>query len=267
MSLNKLYTRRFRKPLKVYWWRYDYPDRLNFGDELTPWIIDKLWGRRCVWSPPDECELAGAGSIIEIIQGLSNGHELNVWGSGFIKQGEPNHLDNLIFHAVRGKHSLDRLSSGQKIALGDPGILANLALPLQREQKYDLGIIPHYIDKEHPIITRLSETRNSKVINVLDSPEKVASEIASCSLVLSSSLHGLIISDSYGVPNYWIKLNELTGVDYKFKDYYSAFQEQPPLLDVRDKLSSENIDSLIGQYQNKSQLESIQQKLMKAFPC
>jgi pyruvyltransferase len=48
-------------------------------------------------------------------------------------------------------------------------------------------------------------------------------ELASCDYILSSSLHGLILSDAYGIPNKWISIsNNLSGREFKFKDYYST---------------------------------------------
>jgi pyruvyltransferase len=264
--LNKTIAR-FKPPLKLYWWRFEYPDRLNFGDEITPWLIERLWGRRCIWSPPSQCELAGTGSIIEILQELSDGNQVNVWGSGFIKLGTPNKLDNLVFHAVRGELSSERVGRKGKLTLGDPGLLASIALPKNlKAKKYDLGLVPHYIDQEHPAIIELSKTRSCKVINVLDTPEKVLSEISSCSLVLSSSMHGLIISDSYSIPNYWISLNALTGGEYKFNDYYSLYGEKPPLLNTMEALSSDKIEELISKYNEKPIIQDIQKGLINAFP-
>jgi pyruvyltransferase len=111
MIINRLYSKYLKKPLKLYWWRYDYPNKLNFGDEITPLIIERLFGKQCVWSPPNECEVAGAGSILEILQTSSNGNPIRVWGSGFIKKGEVNQNSNLNFLAVRGKLTLDRVNN------------------------------------------------------------------------------------------------------------------------------------------------------------
>ena len=36
----------------------------------------------------------------------------------------------------------------------------------------------------------------------------------------SSSLHGIIIADAYGVPSRRLILSELIGGDFKFNDYY-----------------------------------------------
>jgi hypothetical protein len=42
-------------------------------------------------------------------------------------------------------------------------------------------------------------------------------------LILSSSLHGLIIANAFGRPAGWVRLSEaLFGDDVKFQDYYAS---------------------------------------------
>jgi pyruvyltransferase len=265
MNLAQLYRKATKKPLKVYWWRYDYPKQLNFGDELTPYIIERLFNRKVVWADPADCQIAGAGSIIEILQELSGGNPIKVWGSGFIKPGSENTLQNLRFSAVRGKLSRDRVNS-KDIALGDPGLLMPLVFSPDVDKKYRLGVIPHYVDQGSPELAQLRDRKDVKVINILDSVENVIKDMLSCELIISSSMHGLIVSDAYGVPNYWMPFSDdLTGSDYKFKDYYSVYGAKPAALDS-SMLGKLKVDQLINSYQPKAGLEDIQQGLIKAFP-
>ena len=65
----------------------------------------------------------------------------------------------------------------------------------------------------------------------------------SCKHIISSSLHGLICSDSLGIPNRWIKLSQLLGNDFKFKDYYSVFDIEPQYIELSGQ---ESIEELIS---------------------
>jgi pyruvyltransferase len=48
-----------------------------------------------------------------------------------------------------------------------------------------------------------------------------------CKIVLSSSLHGLVLADSFQIPNKRIVLsNNIIGGDFKFKDYYSGIDNE-----------------------------------------
>lgn len=109
-------------------------------------------------------------------------------------------------------------------------------------------------------------------INVRDSVKKVIMKINQCDAILSSSLHGLIIADAYGIPNIRI-VSRITMptpfYDYKFKDYYTSLgiDEEPieidgnesleellsrPTIKPQDKIS-ELIDGLDKAMQNVAQ--------------
>lgn len=267
MSLTRLYRKTFRKPLKVYWWRYNYPSQLNFGDELTPYIIQRIFGMDTVWAEPKDCELIGAGSIIEVATQLAGTNPIDVWGSGFIRPDSGAPSSDFRFHAVRGKSSLSRIGD-KNVAMGDPGLLASLAFPTINPQKkqYKLGIVVHYADSDSPLLTSVSNMTDTIVINPLWPVEKVLSTIASCELIVSSSLHGLICSDAFAVPNYWLPLsNKLTGGSYKFNDYYSVFDEVAKPIQVKN-LQDIDVDKMVNEYASKKNLTAIQSSLSKAFP-
>ncbi|HYF96516.1 MAG TPA: polysaccharide pyruvyl transferase family protein [Patescibacteria group bacterium] len=274
MLIKKLYTR-YRKPLKLYWWRYNHPNKLNFGDELTPRIIESLFGRRCIWSPPDECDIAGAGSIIEILLEQKAQNKPLLWGSGFIKKGlQTISLNDFNILAVRGASTLGRVmdSSRNTIALGDPGLLTSYLLDSQPRKKYRLGIVPHYVDLDSHVINELSKQKGVKIISPLDPPIDVVRSIAMCESVISSSLHGLIVADSVGTPNAHLKLSDgLTGGLYKFNDYYSVFSDPSryislhpgDVLGKQPEIIVQNIEQL---YRSPADIDSLKQDLIKSFP-
>jgi hypothetical protein len=267
MVLPRLYNRYIKKALGLYWWRYEYPKKLNFGDEITPFIVERLFNRRCKWVPPNKCDVAGAGSIIEILERESKGNPIAVWGSGFIESGEVNEFKNLNFHAVRGKLSQDRIGNFSNIALGDPALLLPLIFKPKRSETYKIGIIPHYVDVGSKHIEKLRGMDGVTIIDVLKSPEEVIELINSCQLILSSSLHGLIVSDAYNIPNYWIPLsNNVYGGKYKFDDYYSIFDRKAQPLDIAS-IDTKDIKKLVKNYKTiQNQLPKIQKDLIESFP-
>ena len=201
----------------------------NFGDELSRDVVEFVTGRTVTRSSRYSADLVAIGSILD--RYLSNkgkiachtrkalGRPIFVWGSGLIErhkyQNTPMH-----FLAVRGRLTKACLAS-ETLALGDPGLFANQIFGAKKKQ--GIGIVPHYTDKYHPLIKELEKLQNVKIIDVERSGMDVCRDIAGCERILSSSLHGLIIADSFSIPNRRIGFyNNLKGGDFKFEDYASA---------------------------------------------
>ena len=107
-----------------------------------------------------------------------------------------------------------------------PGSIWGPALLLPRffnptvVKKYKVGIIPHFSDKRHPWVESYRNDPRVLIIDIESGIGNVVRAIKSCEMILSSSLHGLVCADAYGIPNVWIKLSDkLLGGSFKFRDY------------------------------------------------
>jgi pyruvyltransferase len=126
---------------------------------------------------------------------------------------------NAEYLAVRGPLTA-ALTGSHDVALGDAGLLANELVP-QQHRKYNVGVIPHWSDKD---MERRFWGDGAVLIDVTDDPLLVVKKIASCKRIISSSLHGIIVADAYGIP----RRTELTpqfakeGGDHKFRDHNAA---------------------------------------------
>lgn len=203
----------------------------NFGDELSPEIVAFLTGRRVDRAGRWSCELTGIGSILDrylttkgrAITGLQSmiGSRVTVWGSGLISARKPSR-HSLRILAVRGKLTRDALCAPVETPLGDPGLLVAKMMQFGGQRR-GIGIVPHYTDKNHAMVNALSSLPGVRVIDVERGGSEVCSEISACSIVFSSSLHGLIVADAFGIPNQRLKFGgNLKGGDFKFLDYASA---------------------------------------------
>lgn len=262
-------------PISTFWWRWKFPHRLNFGDELTPPLVERLTGRRVIWGAPNRCDLVGAGSVVQMILRKQGTNQPRVWGSGFIRAAapgeEPAQLDVL---AVRGQATLARIDNlvPRPIALGDPGILAPLLLDGPVKKRYSLGVIPHYHDVTSPVVERMrSLGTDVRVIDVAWTPQEVAREIASCDAIISSSLHGLIFSDALGVPNAHVRLGDkLKGGLYKFHDYYSAYPGESRYREYVEPADGPGsvrrvVDTVAGSFAEPTGLRDLQEGLVRAI--
>ncbi|MGE5609499.1 MAG: polysaccharide pyruvyl transferase family protein [Bacillota bacterium] len=153
-----------------------------------------------------------------------------VWGSGFISKSDAVRETPKEVCALRGQLSLSLMErSGIPCpdVLGDPALLTPFIWPEWRAtfQKYRLGLIPHYVDRGHPLVTNLVRgwSDDVHIIDIRTGVQKVITQLTECEAIASSSLHGLILADAYSIPSVWIKFSEaICGSEFKFLDYYSA---------------------------------------------
>lgn len=180
---------------------------------------------------------------------------LKIYGTGFISSKNyknESYIRNIKVIAVRGNITLKRLkNNGVKVSkdtfLADPGILAPMLKniididDINITRKYNLCIIPHYIDFKNELIKSNIQVNNSIILNINTNPYKFIEYVSKCKSILSSGLHGLIIADSLGIPNQrFVVSNLIDGGGYKFIDYYSAYGlKVPQAIDLRKKKFTE----------------------------
>lgn len=191
----------------------------NWGDALNPILVAILSGRSVCHTQADYCDrYIAIGSIL----GNANART-TVWGSGFIKEGDMvQHVPKMIY-AVRGpltRAALLDVKIKCPEVYGDPALLLPLFFDPQVEVKYKVGIIPHYVDKNNLWVKKYQDSPGVLIIDVEGDIWDFVRAIKSCEVIVSSSLHGLICADAYGVRNSWIQLSEnIFGGDFKFRDY------------------------------------------------
>ena len=199
----------------AYWWD-GHP---NFGDDLTPWLLPN-YGVLPIHRVASRARLAGVGSILEFLPADWSGV---VWGSGLM-HGEPHPLKNARVLAVRGHLTRELVGAPDDVALGDPGILVGRLRP-RPERRWDVALVPHGHHRSHAPFLALAETAGYRVrvVNVHQTAERVVREIGASRAVVTTSLHGLVTADAYGIPAVWTTLEPpLGGGAFKFHDYESV---------------------------------------------
>ena len=278
-----------KKIIKLHY--FNSPDCPNFGDVLNVPLIEHLSGKSVQYTDAKNADYLCIGSLLDIFlkkreRGYHVSRKLHVWGSGFIapEGAHPVFGDSreelfsrdMVFHAVRGLVTLNRLRrmgfDVRDTAVGDPGLLASHVFPIKNVvKKFRVGLIPHYADVAEPIFHfLLKRLKNVTLINIFDPPEIFLAKISECDVVLSSAMHGIVAADSYGIPNIWLRISDnLTGGDYKFKDYYSVYSLAPRYLILSEalSLSDSDIDKIIEQYSiQQLKVRQIQLQLLNSCP-
>ncbi len=268
---------------KLYYYRYNN----NFGDILNIDLL-KFFNQNIKWTNKYKCDVIAIGSLLGSLitdnltfkdkKNLFFSKPLIIYGSGFVREETEKEylLRKVEVKAVRGFLSLERLKKmkyaqiDKNVAIGDPGLLVSKIFDVTNmEKKYDLGIIPHYIDKNSPFLKNIT-VKNSIILNINQEPIELLTQIAQCKNIISSAMHGLIAADSLGIPNVRMILSDkIIGGDYKFNDYYSAFglKNHEKINLMENKFTDEDLVKIKENYKIKKEtVEEIQQKLINVFP-
>lgn len=220
----------FSGPLPVYWTCRN-GKRGNFGDMLSPILVKAMSGRPVVFKQ-NSPQLFAVGSLLKFAKAGDI-----VWGAGFIHENDRAHK-GIDLRAVRGPLTREILLN-QGIACpkvyGDPGLLLPVIYDQPVQKKYQLGLIPHYVDL--PLLRKMLPRLNKKHVCIIDiraGVEEVIKMTRQCEVILSSSLHGIILAEAYGIPAAWVDISDnVVGNGFKFHDYYASTNRQAQRLDWR----------------------------------
>ena len=193
----------------------------NLGDALTPYLIEKITGKTPIYIP------LGVQYPKFMVSGSILNHAMlhtTVWGAGFANANDV--MDPCVdVRAVRGLITANRLAhqTGKTVsALGDPGLLMPRFYKPEIAKSHKVGICPHYLHQQE-VAAWLADRTDVKFLNVFDHPEKFVDDLCGCEAVYSSSLHGLVLSDAYGIPSQWFTGTARLGGDgTKFHDHFTA---------------------------------------------
>lgn len=221
------------RSIASYWWDM----KENFGDLIGPWIVEELTGRP-VYNTIGQLSTAGAlmtvGSIITEMQRPG----MTIWGSGLIaplsasaiKRLKPREPESIL--AVRGKHTRQQLMSelGWTVpeVYGDPALLMPYLFKPELKRPFGrsgLGVIPHYSHKGVLTFDHIKRF-GGHLIEVQRQAAQVITEIALSDAVISTSLHGLVIAQAYGIPWVWLRITDkvLAGDEFKFEDFFTVLE-------------------------------------------
>lgn len=210
-------------------WATEGVIKYNWGDKLNEWMGRKISGldvlhRADIYPYPPRPVHYWIGSHLGT--GCSDPNAV-IWGAGCISATVPLVGRPKQICAVRGWLSNERL---QKSGLHAPGVVGDAALLLPRLyepertlERCSLGIIPHCFEWDEEFYRKTRDWEDARVIDISGGIEEVIEQIVACDRIVSSSLHGIICADAYGVPSIWLQAsNKPTGDGFKFRDYFSS---------------------------------------------
>ena len=195
----------------------------NWGDSINKEIVRLISGVEPLVvrgdTIVDEDNYLVVGSIIHFTD-----HHSIVWGAGILDEGTDfkNFRPKKVY-AVRGPKSREHLLKygiSCPEVYGDPALLFPKFYKPKVEKKYKLGIVPHWSDESVGFVSKMKSSPNVIKIRSDTGIYEYIDLINSCERIASSSLHGIICADAYGVPaiRLWFQRNS----EFKFEDYYRS---------------------------------------------
>lgn len=237
----------------------------NWGDHINPYIIEKMTGKTVLQSTFGWTEhLLAVGSILR----NANSNSI-VWGSGFISKTSKFRVTPKKIAAVRGPltgQRLIELGYENPEVYGDPALLMPRFYNPEIVKQHKIGLVAHYAEKNDAVVDYLASL-GVYLVDIQLPVEAFVDQLCKCETIISSSMHGLIAADAYGIPNRWLMLSDkLVGGQFKFQDYYNSigvFDETP--VKTSNLFSIDNIDTLIA-LTSKKEIKLDLDKLYGAFP-
>ncbi|NML37261.1 polysaccharide pyruvyl transferase family protein [Chitinophaga sp. G-6-1-13] len=224
----------------------------NFGDCLSPDIL-KHFGLTPVYCQQVKSDMILAGSLLQWVPENYTGIILGTGAADV-----PLNFPAARVLGVRGKLTWNnfRSKNTDHVLYGDTGLIMSYIFPETVRKKYRMGVVPHFIDYGHRYMKMWKERFGKDVlfIHPLGSPRQIISRIKSCESIVASSLHGLVIADSFDIPSLRFVIRETMPLgtvdpDYKYKDYYSALGLEHVCVEVN---GGEDIEDLIGRATTKT---------------
>ncbi|RKE97979.1 polysaccharide pyruvyl transferase family protein [Ichthyenterobacterium magnum] len=263
------------KSIRLFWWSEPLlmgKPKENYGDLLGKYLVEKISHTKVKFTHPKKPSFKNLFAPIYVTIGSILAHvnkNCIVWGSGIINE------DQLVkpakFLAVRGPETrrvLMRQGYDVPEIFGDPALLLpDYYLP-KVNKVHKLGVIPHYVDYAR-VVELFKDHKAIVVIDLMTNDvELTTKQIMECERIVSSSLHGVIVSHAYGIPAVWVKFSDrLFGDDIKFKDYFKSVLIPPYKFDYIEK--DESLEAFFNpkiELPNPKQINKLKLDLMSVCP-
>lgn len=226
MILNLPSQKTVPNRVNLHWWKMGNSRNLeaaeNLGDYLSQIVVDHMlneYGLSWDTDVGKTKHLYAVGSI------LAHGYQnATVWGSGLLNGNTKKariclHLQKLDVRAVLEPLTRDvLLSNGQKCPeiYGDPAIiLPKIYSTPTSKKKYEVSVILHHT---HAYDSSSIPDYCNKIEILTSDYKHFVDEVCASKRIISSTLHGIILAESYGIPA--ILLADDSIDMFKYRDYY-----------------------------------------------
>lgn len=201
--------------MKLYYFKDPYG---NFGDDLNPWLWNKLIPD-VLDENPEEL-FVGIGTLIN--HRIPDPPVKHVFGSGVGYGRIPQTLERFQFHAVRGFDSARALGIDSRYVISDAAVLLS-AIDFDKAESQDrkTGFIPHCLSTRYYNWEAVCNELDLHYISPTLPVERFLSELTRCEKVVCEAMHGAIAADSLRIP--WVPVRCYDFISsFKWADWLST---------------------------------------------
>lgn len=199
----------------------------NFGDALNLPVLRTISDEQFdnyINCSSENTRFSAIGSIAFLWTGKTI-----VWGSGVLDENRTcsSNLKSMEFKLVRGPktrtHLLNKGYANIPEIYCDPGILASYCYRdiLSQTKDFDLGIFFHHSEDSRILLKSPYFTSKTCLLNPNSPIDITIRNISRCKRIVSSSLHGIIVAESLGIPCSWYRGSDIND-PFKFYDYFEG---------------------------------------------
>jgi succinoglycan biosynthesis protein ExoV len=210
------------------------PSIRNFGDDLNPWIWDRLLPGTFSHENGDAM-FVGIGTLINdrlpasqktvvFSSGVGFGKDNRSW-SLYYGRGLPENAKSFTYYCVRGPLSADALQLPEEMAVTDGAALVRRLYRPSGKKNCKFAYMPHALfarDGENSW-EKICGWIGFKLIDPRNPIETVLRDISETKVLLTEAMHGAIVADALRVP--WVPVHT-NPVIYPFKwmDWCASLQ-------------------------------------------
>lgn len=240
-------------PLQLFWWRpysgtlrqrvldsWNFRPRWgqqtlrirNFGDELSPEIVGAARSDPdgVVWVDCHRADVVALGSVLLRVLDV-NRRQQRIVGSGLPGPIPPKLAGLRLrgdYQLVRGHLTREELRLPSWVPVGDPALALGHLLPKPSVSTSQPLAVLHYsalwTTEGKRMVQECDELGLRRIFSSARTGD-VLGAIATASFVVSSSLHGLICADAWGVPAAPM-LSPRGWPDFRFSDYFTTIEDR-----------------------------------------
>ncbi|MCU7556108.1 polysaccharide pyruvyl transferase family protein [Alteromonas sp. ASW11-19] len=224
---------------RIYWWE-PKQDKPNVGDHVAFDIVSRVLAQHGKEIGDKLCASNKLVSVGSVLHFANTGD--TIWGTGVNKKVDDSkhRFSALDVRAVRGPKTQAYLQArGIEVpdVFGDPAILLPFFYPSQLlindEPRKPYIVINHMNDD-------MAQYRDhqAQLVTPMQYPGSFIAAIVNSEFVISSSLHGVIIAEAYGVPAVFLDSNSGESM-FKYEDYFAGTHRNrvPRVTSIEEGLS------------------------------